>query len=312
MGFVDDLKKHSIQFLRTKANNDLSKNTIKHYSTALSKFFPFLEDKNRKLRGKLTSKHLDENLFFDFIDSLTQSRELKNTTKKAYLIRLKIFFKYVEKKSNSKIKILVNFEHINIKTPSIERKHFSAEEARRLLSYFAYFEGVEEYKTAQKILIAKILSFTGVRASELAGLRTSSFNLNDGVYEFVVFGKGQKERRLYVSEHLIGNELFVLKAANVDFICATRTGKPMVHSQLWKTTRAIFEEADIKQSGIHIFRHSFARQLVEKNVNLATVMELLGHADIKTTQIYARTNENTKKRALMATFDNDISQKTLH
>ena len=59
------------------------------------------------------------------------------------------------------------------------------------------------------------------------------------------------------------------------------------------------EKARIAKSGVHILRHTFARNLVSKNVNLKTISELLGHADITlTARTYARSDEESKIRAV--------------
>ena len=64
-------------------------------------------------------------------------------------------------------------------------------------------------------------------------------------------------------------------------------------------TQKELQKHGIKGYGLHIFRHNFARNLVGKDVNLATIKELLGHNSITTTaHFYAKSNENAKKRAL--------------
>ena len=54
------------------------------------------------------------------------------------------------------------------------------------------------------------------------------------------------------------------------------------------------KKANINKKGIHILRHTFAKKLVTKNINLSTIKDLLGHEDIATTMIYAKTNEENK------------------
>ena len=173
---------------------------------------------------------------------------------------------------------------------------------KRLLSFFSYFESHNDIKIAQRILFAKLLFFSGIRAIELRRLRFVDFILTDGIYEFKVYGKGNKERYCYVSENILSYEINLLSASK-NYVCETRTGKPMCHSQLWKTTKEIFTEARISETGVHIFRHTFAKYLVQKGVNLSVIKDLLGHSDIKVTQIYTKSDEVGKRQAIIAAFD---------
>jgi site-specific recombinase XerD len=54
------------------------------------------------------------------------------------------------------------------------------------------------------------------------------------------------------------------------------------------------KKANINKKGVHILRHTFAKTLVAKNVNLSTIKDLLGHENISTTMIYAKSNESNK------------------
>ncbi len=303
MGFVDDLVKYKTQFLRVKQNGELSEHTIRHYKTGFRYFFEYLAVANKKKRGKLSAEDVDENFIYDFLEWLERGNQnIKQSTKKAYLIRVGGFLRYISKKSNGQYNFRDSLEDVKIKVPKMERNYLSQEEQKRLYDYFSYLEACTDPRDAQKVLIAKLLFFTGIRAIELRQLRCEHFVFDDGVYEFVVTGKGNKQRRLYIAASLIQNEILVLSGNNKNLICATRSGKAMVHSHLWKYTRRIFEEAGIDETGVHIFRHTFARVLVDKGVNLITIKELLGHGDIKTTQIYAKSNEAAKKSALISVF----------
>lgn len=305
MRFVNTLQKYFSQFLRAKTNSELSEHTICAYRFVLSKFLSFADMQNKRLKGRLSEKHIDEDFFFDFLDWLSKDKEMKNTTKKAYLIRIKVFLKYIEKKSNKKILLSDKLEDIKIKTPSLERKHLTRNEQQCLMDYFSYLEGVDNKSDIQKVLIAKLLMFTGIRAIELRRLEVQKFILNtDGLYEFTVLGKGNKERICYLKADIIEPELENFKQTGKKFICETRTGKPMSHAHLWKTIASIFEEAGINKTGAHLFRHSYARYLVSIGTNLSVVKEMLGHNDIKTTQIYAKADENAKRQVAAIAFLN--------
>jgi integrase/recombinase XerD len=189
---------------------------------------------------------------------------------------------------------------VKVKVERSERKHLSDRERKNLADYLDMIEGTTDKRDIQNALMAKLLLFTGLRAFELRALKVSDFEPDgDGSYRFKVLGKGNKEDWLYIRESLIKDELERLP---FKYVCETRLGKPMSHVWLWKMTARIFVEAGIDETGVHIFRHTFAKILVDNNVTLTTIKELLRHADIKTTQIYAKSDEGAKKRAVMDIF----------
>ena len=67
---------------------------------------------------------------------------------------------------------------------------------------------------------------------------------------------------------------------------------------LYRVVSNKMKKANINKKGIHILRHTFAKNLVAKNINLSTIKDLLGHEDIATTMIYAKTNEENKIMAV--------------
>jgi integrase/recombinase XerD len=134
---------------------------------------------------------------------------------------------------------------------------------------------------------------SGVRVSELIGLRVRHLHLDE---EFAsVFGKGAKERLVPLGRRAVGALSVYLretrprldrgKAEGRVFLNAR--GGPLTRMGVWKILRQHVEAAGIeKKVTPHTLRHSFATHLLEGGADLAAVQEMLGHADISTTQIY--------------------------
>jgi len=177
-------------------------------------------------------------------------------------------------------------------SPKVDRKlpeFLSREEVDRLLE--SPDEGHPLYWRDRAIL--EFLYATGVRVSELVELPLSSLDVEEGFA--TVFGKGSKERLVPVGGPALtamGRYLRDVRPrldrgdGNGRVFLNVR-GRPIRRESIWSIVRAAAGRAGIqKKVSPHTLRHTFATHLVEGGADLAAVQELLGHADISTTQIY--------------------------
>ncbi|HUF12190.1 MAG TPA: site-specific tyrosine recombinase XerD [Longimicrobiales bacterium] len=143
---------------------------------------------------------------------------------------------------------------------------------------------------------------SGVRVSELIGLRVRDLALDEGFAR--VFGKGAKERvvplgsaarraiEVYLREVRPGLERGGGKGA----VFLNARGQPLSRMGVWKILRKHVERAGVRTRVTpHTLRHSFATHLLERGADLASVQEMLGHADISTTQIYTHVDREYLK-----------------
>jgi integrase/recombinase XerD len=133
----------------------------------------------------------------------------------------------------------------------------------------------------------------GLRVSEWIGIGTRDLLLDEGLVR--VFGKGSKERLVPIGRTAIGSlALYVREArpklergAGKSVLFLNARGEPLTRMGAWKILRKYVERAGItKAVSPHTLRHSFATHLLEGGADLRAVQEMLGHADISTTQIY--------------------------
>lgn len=133
----------------------------------------------------------------------------------------------------------------------------------------------------------------GLRVSEWIGLAVKDVVLEEGLLR--VFGKGSKERLVPIGRSAIGAVAVYLRelrpvleqGAGKGILFLNGRGRPLTRMGAWKILRKYVEQAGIEKAvSPHTLRHSFATHLLEGGADLRAVQEMLGHADIATTQIY--------------------------
>ncbi|MGA8054136.1 MAG: site-specific tyrosine recombinase XerD [Burkholderiales bacterium] len=134
---------------------------------------------------------------------------------------------------------------------------------------------------------------TGLRVSELVGLKSVEVGLDMGVVR--VIGKGSKERLVplgeeamaWIARHLRESRPQLLRGRTSDFVFVTARGQPMTRQAFWQLIKRYAARAIPGRAlSPHTLRHAFATHLLNHGADLRVVQMLLGHADISTTQIY--------------------------
>lgn len=147
--------------------------------------------------------------------------------------------------------------------------------------------------------LLEVLYATGTRVSEAAGLKTEDLNLESGFLK--CRGKGGKERIVPLGKKSIASiRTYFAKVRSKlpasEYVFVGSKGKPLTRQRVWQLVRQYARQAGIKKKITpHTFRHSFATHLLERGADLRIVQELLGHADIATTQIYTHVSRDHLK-----------------
>ena len=155
----------------------------------------------------------------------------------------------------------------------------------------------EKYYLRDKAML-ELLYATGVRASEVAGLKIADLNLDVGYLRCI--GKGNKERVIPLGkvaaaatvEYLKDMRPKLAKSFSGDFLLLSRTGRPMGRIEIWRLIKRYAARAGMpKTLTVHTLRHCFATHLLAGGADLRSVQEMLGHVDISTTQIYTHVDQ---------------------
>lgn len=166
-----------------------------------------------------------------------------------------------------------------------------------------------------------LLYDTGARVQELIDLKIGDISLNETV-TVTLTGKGEKSRIVPVMKptgellkQYIKNAGLNAPVYNTNYLFTNRSNKPLTRAGVTDILKKYARSAQF--NGVadisdeitpHWLRHSKAMHLLQAGVNLVYIRDLLGHADISTTEIYARADEKMKRKALMEAYDSPASE----
>jgi len=151
--------------------------------------------------------------------------------------------------------------------------------------------------------ILELLYSSGLRVSELTSIKLNEINLQEKFIK--VFGKGSKERlvplgskaKMAVEDYIQKYRKVIPRKKNSEFLFISINGKPLTRQFIWQIIKKIIAKtALIKNISPHTLRHTFATHLIEKGADVRTVQEMLGHANIATTQVYTSVSREHLKR----------------
>lgn len=286
---------HAATFLYyLRAEKGLAMNTILAYRRDLVKFVEFLQMR------KVAPTEATRSDVVDFLSSLYQ-RGLDSRTVGRHLVTIRNFYRFCISDG-----LIAADPTVNIESPKIHQglPHFlSVTEVERLLSQPdpSTLLGLRD-----KAMIELMYS-TGLRVSELCGLRVSDIQMSLGSLRCV--GKGNKERIVpvgrkaleVVGDYLRDSRPKLLREGVSPYLFLGQRGRRIDRIQFWGRLRNYGRKAGLRESlNPHMLRHSFATHLLDRGADLRAVQLMLGHADISTTQIYTHVVEERLKQVYKA------------
>lgn len=294
---LDEYIEKYISFLIIEKN--LSPKSIKAYVSDLNRLHNWL--KENKVEA------ITSDILHSYFHSFNSAGILKDSTIKRKYITFKAFFLFLVQKSWIDQSPLNNFGR-KFKTAKRIPKTLAVEEIERLLQsplkdreHFA-----SPFRTRLSIrndAIIDLLFSTGIRIGELAQIQLEDIDLRNQVV--IIFGKGRKERLLYLSSTELIDKLNNWLAVRELF----RPQSDTLFLNKYGQALSIYGVEDIfakyrklacinEKSTPHYLRHSFATQLLENGADLRAVQEILGHSSVSTTEIYTEVSVKRKKDVL--------------
>lgn len=275
-------------FVYLLSEKGLTTNTVEAYRADILQFIEFL--KNRKLTewSDVTQDDL-----IAFLSS-KHDQNYASTSICRKLIAIKVLFRFLKRESW----IISNFTQA-LETPKIWQlipDVLSQEEMEAILNQ----PDLTNSRGARDRAILEVLYASGLRVSELCQLR-----LQDVDDEYVrVCGKGGKERIVPIGKRAIqaidfySNFCDGIPRKREGFLFLGSKGKPINRVTVWKLVKLYARKAGIEKSiSPHTFRHTFATHLLDHGADLRVIQDLLGHADIGTTDRYTHVNNQQVQEA---------------
>ncbi|MCI8299737.1 MAG: site-specific tyrosine recombinase XerD [Lachnospiraceae bacterium] len=268
-----------------------SENTAVSYERDLKKMDQYFAEQGVQNVEQITVTGLSSYILF------LEKQGRKPATISRNVASLKAFFQYLQKDGSLKQNIAEQ-----LKAPRVEKKApaiLSEEETVRLLNQ-ARGDSPKELRDRAML---ELLYATGIRVSELVSLKLSDINLQmeyiacrDGGKERVIpFGKVAKQA---LERYLREGRVPLLAEAESAYLFTNCSGHAMSRQGFWKLVKSYGKKAGITgELTPHTLRHSFAVHLVSNGADIHSVQEMLGHADISTTQMYAQIGQNRLREA---------------
>lgn len=264
----------------------LSQNTVSSYARDLNKFKSYLDQQ------KMMDFNQDRFVILDFLTTL-KVKKMANNSVIRMVSSLRKFYRYLLETDQITIDPMQQVD-----SPKKEQhlpQVLSQAEVTRLLA-------APDTTTAIGIrdrAILEVLYATGLRVSELTHLKMAELHLSLGLIQ--TLGKGDKERLIPIGDVAIewikrylkmSRSTFLKPGQSESILFLNHYGRPFTRQGIWKNLKKMVQTAGInKDITPHTLRHSFATHLLENGADLRVVQELLGHADISTTQIYTHVSQ---------------------
>lgn len=279
-----------LHFLQVE--RQLAANTITSYERDLTHYIEFLAIKK--------IAQIDDVTRNEILAYLQEAKDVGKSTRtiSRYISSIRSFHQFLLRE-----KVATGDPTIHLEMPKVEQKLpdvLSIVEIDHLIDApdRSTLQGKRDYA------LLEVLYGTGMRVSELLDLNMEDIHLTMGFVR--VFGKGGKERIVplggkaieacteYINE---ARREFIQKVSTpVEALFVNMRGGRLTRQGCWKILKKYATEANLKKELTpHILRHSFATHLIENGADLRAVQEMLGHADISTTQIYTHVSRSRLK-----------------
>ena len=269
----------------------LSENTVLGYGRDLKSFLKYC--KANKVND---IRRIEPVLIQKYLRKLSEEQKSESSIKRS-LVSIRMLLRF------GKLTGLVEDDLTSIlESPKVWQRLPSICSKRQVIELLNTPCPEEPYYFRDKAML-ELLYATGLRASEIAGLKTPDLNLNIGYLRCL--GKGNRERVVpigkvaiaAINEYLTNLRPSLARPFSGDFLLLSRTGRPMSRIEIWRLVKKYAVRAGMPRNvTAHTLRHCFATHMLAGGADLRSIQEMLGHVDIATTQIYTHVDHERLRK----------------
>jgi integrase/recombinase XerD len=290
---MDDRVGQFLSYLSVEKGS--STNTIAAYRNDLSQFRTYVQTVTNVNGDSPPWNKVDRALIIEYISEL-KSRHYAEATVARKIAALKAFFAYLHQVENL---VAQNpTENVGFRVPKSLPKPLSIREVDELLEQPARFD-TPEAKRDKAML--ELLYATGLRVTELVSLDVNHVHMNRRAPHVRCVGKGSKERTIPIHNdalqalegYLDDGRPRLVRNKHQPALFVNRRGERLTRQGFWLILKGYAKAAAIaKPVTPHTLRHSFATHMLQGGAPLRNVQELLGHANMSTTQVYTKLSDD--------------------
>lgn len=300
-GFAELLSCFFNNYLVIQKN--VSNNTIKSYKSTFKMFIKYLIDyKNIKIE-KIFFDDINRINVIDFLNYLENNLNISIKTRNQRLAAIKSFCRYVSYES---IEHLNNIEQIlNIAFKKSDNKIIDYLTKDELTIYLDSIS-TNNRKGIRDYTLINLMYDSAARVSEIINIKVNDLNLFDNP-SITLYGKGKKYRTVPIcnnTKELLIKYIELYKLNNFEYLFMGNKHSKCSTKMITHIINKYAKIANInKRIHPHVLRHTRAIHMIEADIPLVYIRDILGHSSINTTEIYARINIDTKRRALENIYD---------
>ena len=278
----------SLELFRTYLQNTkkCSKNTLDAYLRDVNQFILYCSQNGAKNVDKITEEYITK--YIEYLTFIGKSDSTKTRT----VASLRSYFNFLISEG-----IIKTDPAKDIKGPKTTRKIPDVLDSKEIMLLLSQPDG-DDYKSIRDKAMLELLYATGIKVSELIELTIHDINLQIGIihmhnskHERIVPIYPAANKRL--TEYCTLARPALVHDNSEEHLFTNINGQPMSRQGFWKIIKHYADKAGIKKDITpHTLRHSFAAHLLENGAQLKDIKDMLGHADISSTQIYAQLIKN--------------------
>ncbi len=258
-----------------------SVHTIEAYKNDLGQFGGYLIQQFNELPEKATSVQIRS-----WLSGLMQAKISPRTLTRK-ISSLRAFYTFVENQN------LLDYNPMDkVSVPKVPRNLTVYVSQENLATLFDDFEFADDYKGIRDRLILEMFYCTGMRLSELTGLRHGDFSVHS--HQIKVRGKGNKERIIPMVDSLKSTynrykaeQEKYFSCLPTDYLFVSDKGKKMYPKLVYRVVNFYLScIATVSKRSPHVLRHSFATHMLNNGADINAIKDLLGHSSLSATEVY--------------------------